>query len=122
MKRIRILALGLLASGMLLLACDKDNDDDPGGGGNNPPPGSGNSVTISGSSFSPGTLTIQRGATVTWTNTDSNPHTVTADNNSFNSGTLNPNGTFSYTFNTAGSFTYHCNFHSGMNGSVVVNN
>lgn len=122
MKRIRILALGLLASGMLLFACSKDDDDDNTGGGNNPPPGSGNSVTISGSSFSPGTLTIQRGVTVTWTNTDSNPHTVTADNNSFNSGTLNPNATFSHTFNTAGTFPYHCNFHSGMNGSVVVNN
>lgn len=122
MKRIRILALGLLASGMLLFACSKDDDDDNPGGGNNPPPGSGNNVTISGSSFSPATLTIQRGATVTWTNTDSNPHTVTANNNSFNSGTLNPNATFSFTFNTAGTFPYHCNFHSGMTGSVVVNN
>ncbi|HEY1114668.1 MAG TPA: hypothetical protein VGE66_13945, partial [Chitinophagaceae bacterium] len=103
MKRIRILApvLGLLTAAILLFACGKD-DDDPGGGSNNPPPGSGNSVTISGSSFSPGTLTIQRGVTVTWTNTDSNPHTVTADNSNFNSGTLNPNATFSHTFNTAG--------------------
>lgn len=120
MKRIRNLALGLLASGMLLTACSKDDDDSGSGGSNIPPPASGNSVTISGSSFSPASLTIKKGATVTWTNNDSNPHTVTADNNSFNSGTLNANSTFSYTFSTTGTFPYHCNFHSGMKASVVV--
>jgi len=77
-------------------------------------------VSISDSSYSPQTITVQQGATIMWTNNGNMPHTVTADNNSFNSGTINPGGTFSYTFNTPGTFSYHCNFHQGMNGTVIV--
>lgn len=84
---------------------------------NNP---NGNTVSISNFAFVATTTTVSAGTTVTWTNNDSAPHTVTADDNSFTSATLNQGNTYSHTFSTAGSFPYHCNFHSNMTATVVV--
>ena len=48
-------------------------------------------------------------------------HTVTADDGkTFDSGSIDPNATFSFTFKSAGTFTYHCGFHTYMKGTVVV--
>ena len=80
----------------------------------------GQSVTIQDFKFSPNTLTVPVGATVTWTNADSTQHTVTADDGSFDSGPLDPGATFNQTFSTAGTFTYHCNIHSNMTATVTV--
>lgn len=77
-------------------------------------------VSITGSAFSPPTVNIKMGDTVVWTNDDLIQHTVTADDASFDSGTIDPAGTFSRTFTTTGSAPYHCNFHFGMAGTVVV--
>lgn len=127
MKRKLILtpALVFLTAGMLFFGCSKsDGDDGYSGGGNNnnnnPPPATGNKVSITGSSFSPSTLTVNKGTTVTWTNADYDPHTVTADDNSFTSGTINQGGVYTRTFSTPGTYPYHCNFHTAMTGSVVV--
>jgi plastocyanin len=81
---------------------------------------SGNTVTLANFAFSPATLNIQVGTTVSWTNNDSTTHTVTSDSGIFDSGNLAPNATFSYTFNTAGTFAYHCAIHTSMTGKVVV--
>jgi plastocyanin len=70
--------------------------------------------------FEPGTLTVPAGATVTWTNAGSRPHTVTADDGSFDSGRLDPGEQFSQTFDQPGTFAYHCGFHPEMQGSIVV--
>src|SRR5215213_4140216 len=70
--------------------------------------------------FEPGTITVPVGATVTWTNTGSRSHTVTADDGSFDSGRLDPGEQFSQTFDKPGTFTYHCGVHPEMQGSVVV--
>src|SRR5215213_9794642 len=70
--------------------------------------------------FEPGTLSVPVGATVTWTNTGSRPHTVTADDGSFDSGRLDPGEQFSQTFDQPGTYTYHCGFHPDMQGSIVV--
>jgi plastocyanin len=70
--------------------------------------------------FEPGTLTVPAGTTVTWTNAGSRPHTVTADDGSFDSGRLDPGEQFSQTFDQPGTFTYFCGFHPEMLGSVVV--
>jgi plastocyanin len=70
--------------------------------------------------FEPANVTVSVGATVTWTNIGTRPHTVTADNGAFDSGRLDPGETFSYTFNEAGTFDYFCGFHPDMQGSVVV--
>ncbi len=93
---------------------------------------SGNAQTVmittdsSGSfAFSPATLTIKVGTTVTWKNTTSVPHTVTSDDGkSFDSGTSNPiaaqTGSFSFTFTTPGTYAYHCEIHPFMKATIIV--
>ncbi len=80
----------------------------------------GQAVTIQDFKFSPDAITVPVGATVTWTNADSTQHTVTADDGSFDSGPLDSGATFSQTFATAGTFTYHCNIHPNMTATVTV--
>jgi plastocyanin len=75
--------------------------------------------------FSPATLTIKAGTTVTWKNGTSVGHTVTSDDGkSFDSGTANPitaqSGTYSHTFTTAGTFPYHCEIHPFMKATIIV--
>jgi plastocyanin len=77
-------------------------------------------VSIVDFAFQPASVELATGGTVTWTNTGQAPHTVTADDGSFDSGTLSPGATFSQTFATAGTFTYHCNIHPQMTATVIV--
>src|SRR5829696_6991426 len=77
-------------------------------------------ISVVDFAFEPGTVSVPAGATVTWTNTGSRPHTVTADDGSFDSGRLDPGEQFSHTFDQPGNFTYHCGFHPEMQGSIVV--
>lgn len=73
--------------------------------------------------FSPDTITVVVGAnnTVTFTNKDTATHTVTAADNSFNSGDIKPGQSWTYTFNTPGTYTYYCIYHHAwMMGTVVV--
>lgn len=79
-------------------------------------------VTIGNFAFSPATLTIHKGATVTWTNNDGVPHTVTGDNGGPTSSALGQGQSYSYTFNTVGSFPYHCSIHPSMKATVQVVN
>ncbi len=84
------------------------------------PAPSGNAVTMSNFAFSPATLTVKAGTTVTWTNKDSATHTATSDTGAFDSGNLSKGATFSYTFNTSGTFAYHCTIHPSMKGTIIV--
>jgi plastocyanin len=71
--------------------------------------------------FSPATAFVNVGGTVTWTNGSDAPHTVTSDSGSeLASATLNAGKSFSQTFGTTGTFTYHCTIHTYMIGKVVV--
>jgi plastocyanin len=71
--------------------------------------------------FQPATLTIAKGTKVTWTNTSDAPHTVTSDSNAFTaSSSLQQNQTFSMTFNTAGTYAYHCSIHPYMKATITV--
>lgn len=81
-----------------------------------------NAATLGDKSYSPNPVTIARGATVTWTNNDTIPHTVTAkpDVILFDSGTIAPGETFAHTFVGAGDFDYFCAIHPGMTGKVTV--
>jgi len=63
---------------------------------------------------------VARGSSVRWTNRDDAPHTVTADDGSFASGTLAQNATFTRAFPTVGTFAYHCAVHPSMTGTVIV--
>ena len=78
------------------------------------------SISIKNFSFSPETITIPVGTIVAWENQDSAAHTVTSDNGAFESGSLSNGQTFQFTFNTAGTFDYHCRFHPGMTGRIIV--
>jgi plastocyanin len=77
-------------------------------------------VSIRNFAFSPATLSVRAGTTVVWTNEDSVTHTVTATDNSFNSGNLTPGQTYSRTFTTQGIFPYVCQIHTFMTGAVTV--
>lgn len=70
--------------------------------------------------FAPDALTVDAGTTVTWTNTDSVAHTSTSDASGWDSGIVAPGGQFSRSFQTAGTYQYHCAIHPGMVGTVVV--
>ena len=65
-------------------------------------------------------LEIAVGTTVTWTNLDSAPHTVSQKGGGFQSGKLDEGATFSFTFEEAGTFDYFCEFHPNMSGTVIV--
>lgn len=77
-------------------------------------------VSIAGFAFSPQSITVTVGDSVTWTNSDSVSHTATADDDSFDTGSIANGGSKSVTFSTAGTFAYHCSIHSSMTGTVVV--
>lgn len=84
------------------------------------PPVAGTAVNITNFAFTPATLTVKVGDTVTWTNKDEEPHTVVANDGSFHSPGLDANATYSFTFTKAGSFDYICSIHPFMHGTVVV--
>jgi plastocyanin len=79
-------------------------------------------VTIRDMMFSPADITVKTGTTVTWTNQDSIAHTVveTDGQNGPKSDTLEPNESYSFTYETAGTFKYHCSIHPNMTGAVTV--
>jgi plastocyanin len=79
-------------------------------------------VSIQGLSYQPNFASVKVGGTVTWTNADSVPHTVTADATleEFASNLLSPGDTFTQTFTHPGTFLYHCVVHSTMHGTVRV--
>ena len=70
--------------------------------------------------YAPAELNVAVGTSVTWTNNDSGSHTADSDAPGWNSGIIPPRGTFSVTFQTAGTFPYHCSIHPGMVGRVTV--
>lgn len=77
-------------------------------------------VSITNFAFAPASLTVPVGTTVTWTNKDEEPHTVSADDGSFRSQGLGTGSTFTFTFTKAGTFAYICTIHPFMHGTVVV--
>ena len=77
-------------------------------------------VDIENFAFSPDVVEVLEGTTVTWTNLDADSHTVTADDGAFDSGLLAQGESFSYTFDTLGTFPYHCTPHPSMTGDAEV--
>jgi plastocyanin len=80
----------------------------------------GTSVAIRGFAFDPPATSVAVGSEITWTNADPAPHTVTADDGSFDSGPMDPGRTFSATFDQPGTIPYHCTIHPTMTGAVTV--
>jgi len=78
------------------------------------------SVTIADFSFTPGSITINQGDTVTWVNNGPTGHSATANNGEFNTGILKAGQSASHTFANAGTFSYYCLPHPFMKATVVV--
>jgi plastocyanin len=91
-----------------------------GGSSKGPAPALSPSVSMAGRAFSPGTVTIAAGDSVTFRNDDDRAHTVTANDGAFNSGTIGEGGSWKRTFKQAGTFSYLCAIHPEMTGKVVV--
>lgn len=78
-------------------------------------------VAIIDNGFTPASLTVAAGSTVTWTNTGQRDHTVSTSDASFGSdGVMKSGATYAHTFATAGTFAYFCAIHSGMKGTITV--
>ena len=105
----RIAAIGVVA---LALGCMSDNSVTN--------PVQSQSVTIQNFAFSPASITVPVGSTVTWTNKDAVAHTTTSDGTGWNSGSLAQNASFSRTFTSKGTFPYHCAIHPNMVATVTV--
>lgn len=102
---IGVLALSLPATGMVTL---------------HPARAQTTTITIVNFAFSPASVTVPAGTTITWTNQDTAPHTVTSDTGLWDSGTVNTGGSYSRTFSTPGTFPYHCAIHPFMKAEVIV--
>lgn len=105
----------LLCAGLALAGAPaRAADDSPSG------KAAGHIVSIEGMQFSPATLTVRRGDTVTWVNKDLVPHTATALSRTFDSGAIAAGASWTYTVGEAGSIAYTCLFHPTMQGTLVA--
>jgi plastocyanin len=77
-------------------------------------------VSMDHNTFTPGEITVVPGTTVTWVNNEAMPHTVVDLNKGFRSKTLAKDAKFSFTFTTAGDYSYLCSIHPNMKGKVIV--
>jgi plastocyanin len=77
-------------------------------------------IHIDNFSYSPPTLIVAPGTTVTWTNNDDDAHTVVEKDRKFKSAALDTGETFSQTFSAAGEYEYFCSLHPRMVGKIVV--
>ena len=131
MKKLLALLIACLA--LTIAACGDDDDDDGGGGtagtttteqtdtGASGDDGDAAPVSISiiDNDYDPAETTVPVGTTVTWTNDGQAPHTVTAEG-SFDSGDIEPGGTFEQTLEKKGTVDYVCTIHPGQEGTVTV--
>jgi plastocyanin len=94
-----------------------------------PPAGGAGGMTVSGDTvritmrnlaYSATAVAISAGQTVLWVNEDAVPHTVTADDGSFDSGNIDPGRSWARTFERAGTVAYHCTPHPFMKAVVTV--
>lgn len=77
-------------------------------------------IEIADFAFAPNEAHVPPGTEVTWTNVDPAPHAVTDEAGTFDSGTIDPQGTFTFRFDRPGSYRYACSIHPTMRGTVHV--
>jgi plastocyanin len=124
------MAMVAAGSALVLAACGSSTSDGGGGSGCNPAGGttSGTGTKIvkvlpdpsTIGKYDPSTISVSVGQSVEWDfNDNSTPHTVTADDMSFDSCSQTAGAKFVVTFNKAGDIKYHCTLHAQMTGAVV---
>lgn len=111
----KMLLMAFLVLGILAAGCTQPAPAVPP---QNTTVGGAASVMITSFSFQPSSITVPKGATVTWTNQDPVAHTITGTD--FDSGPVEPSKTYSHTFSQAGTYEYHCSIHPTMKGTIVV--
>jgi plastocyanin len=74
-------------------------------------------VTMVDDDFSPGSVSIAAGESVTFSNGGDRPHTATADDGSFDTGSVDPGSSATVSFDAPGTYRYYCQFHGGPGGS-----
>lgn len=132
MKRVYliVLAVVIIGVGAFLVVQNNNSSDDSG----NDTTGSSssqsstssdqenqNKVSIVDMGYTPAKITVKKGTKVTWTNNDDTTHTVTSDSGStMDSGSLDRGESYTVSFDTAGTYPYHCVFHTSMTGTVTV--
>jgi plastocyanin len=117
----------------VVAGCGTSSNDSPATPATGAPPATGASPAPSGSAagaadtvdiknfaFNPNAVTVAPGTTVTWKFDDSTDHTVVADDNSFASQPMGNGQTYTHTFATAGTLSYHCSIHPFMKAMVTV--
>jgi plastocyanin len=128
--RLRLTVFGILSGGLILgsaVACSSASKSPGGGAVSSVSTSAGSAaaaspdmIEIKNFSFSPMSLTVAVGTTVTWKFDDAAQHTVSADDKSFVSPAMSNGQTYSYTFMKAGTYSYICSIHQYMKGTVVV--
>ncbi len=78
------------------------------------------SITIKGFQFQPTVDTLQVGDSISWSNQDIVPHTVTAELRGFDSGTIPARASWHLVARKPGRVTYHCTLHPTMKGILVI--
>ena len=79
-----------------------------------------NVVTIDNFTFAPPELTVAVGTTVKWINHDDIPHNIVNQDKVFRSKALYTDDSYSFTFDSAGTFAYFCGLHPHMQGKIIV--
>ena len=117
----------ILIAAMCLTACGGSSYGSAPSPTPTPAPSGSTTVTIPGSAstltttaFGANPLNISPGTTISWLNNDNTTHTSTADGNQWSSGNIAPGGRFTFTFASPGRFTYHCQIHPNMIGTINV--
>jgi plastocyanin len=120
-KIVRLASVAVIAASLGILGCSKDSSNPSGTpSSQSPPPAQSNTVTMINISFSPSTLTVSKGTTVTWQNNDNVTHTSTSDTGLWDTGNIAPGSSKDVTFSNAGTFKYHCTIHASMTGTIIV--
>jgi plastocyanin len=135
MKLKMLLVPVLVATSLTLAACGSSDDSSTEAGattdatstesGGSTPAPSGEArkaekVQIVEFAYGPDPVVVQVGGKVTWQNEDTAPHTATAEDGSFDTGTIEQGKIGSATFKEAGTFPYFCEIHPTMHGTVEV--
>lgn len=135
MKKAIILILGFVIIIALVVAVgaskktgqtnsDQPASNHPTSSGASTTPASSDAVNIQNYAFGPASMTVKKGTSVTWTNMDTARHDITVDDGTPAGGPaselLAKGQMYSFTFNTVGTFKYHCSPHPYMHGSVTV--
>lgn len=77
-------------------------------------------ILMSGFQFQPDTLAVRTGDSVQWKNEDIVPHTVTAVNKEFHSGSIPPGGSWNFIARRKGTYDYFCSLHPNMKATLIV--